>query len=74
MYAIGRTPELDRYTRKRAQFDAALSKQLTRSLRAFVEINNLTNEPFLTYAGSLDFPIESEYEGRWGMVGLRFEF
>jgi len=74
MYTIGRTPELDRYRKKRAQFDAAFSQQVGPKLRAFVELNNLTNEPYLTYTGSLDFPIESEYEGRWGMIGLRFDF
>jgi TonB-dependent receptor len=74
MYQIGRTPDLGRFRRKRAQFDAAFSQQVTPRLRAFVELNNLTNEPYLTYTGSLDRPIESEYEGRWGMLGLRFEF
>lgn len=74
MYTVARSPELDRYTHKRAQFDLAASQQLTRRFRAFVEMNNLTNEPFLTYTGSLERPIESEYEGRWGMVGLRFDF
>jgi TonB-dependent receptor len=74
MYSIGRTPDLDRFTHKRAQFDLAASQQLTPRFRAFLEMNNLTNEPFLTYTGSLDRPIESEYEGRWGTFGVRFEF
>jgi TonB-dependent receptor len=74
MNRIGSSPDLDRFTHKRAQFDLAASQQLTRQFRAFVEMNNLTNEPFITYTGSLDRPIESEYEGRWGMVGLRFDF
>jgi TonB-dependent receptor len=74
MYTIARTPDLDRFTHKRAQFDLAASQQITRQFRAFVEMNNLTNEPFITYTGSLDRPMESEYEGRWGMVGLRFDF
>lgn len=74
MFRIGETAELDRYTFKRAQFDMAFSQQLSRRLRAFAELNNLTNEPYLTYTGTRATPIESEYEGRWGTFGVRFEF
>jgi outer membrane receptor protein involved in Fe transport len=45
-----------------------------RRLRAFAELNNLTNERYLTYTGTRATPIESEYEGRWGTFGVRFEF
>jgi TonB-dependent receptor len=74
MYSIASAAEEDRFTHKRAQFDMAVSQQLTPRFRAFLELNNLTNEPFITYTGTLDRPIESEYEGRWGMFGIRFDF
>jgi TonB-dependent receptor len=74
MYTIAGTAEDDRFTDTRAQFDMAVSQQLGPRLRAFVELNNLTNEPFVTYTGTLERPIESEYEGRWGMFGVRFDF
>ena len=74
MFRIGATPDQDRYRRERAQFDAAISQQITPRLRAFVELTNLTNESYLTYTGSIDRPIETEFEGRWGMLGMRFDF
>jgi TonB-dependent receptor len=66
------SPEEDRYGRHRLQLDANLSQQITPNVRAFVQLNNLTNEPYIRYDGSLATPYENEFEGFWGSMGLRF--
>ncbi len=64
--------ETHRYGRYRTQIDANLSQQITPNLRAFVQLNNLTNEPYIRYDGSMNQPYENEFEGFWGSMGLRF--
>ncbi len=71
---IGRTPELDSRRDSRTQVDLAGSQRLSNGMRLFVEVNNLTNASYLQYFGSTFTPRESELEGIWGTVGLRFDF
>lgn len=66
------SPETDDYGRYRLQLDANLSQQITQNLRAFVQLNNLTNEPYIRYNGTLATPTENEFEGFWGSAGVRF--
>jgi TonB-dependent receptor len=61
-----------RYGRHRTQIDANLSQQISPNVRAFVQLNNLTNAPYIRYEGSMDRPYENEFEGFWGSVGVRF--
>ncbi len=64
--------ENHRYGRHRTQFDASLSQQVTSNIRAFVQLNNLTNEPYIRYDGTMSQIYENEFEGFWGSVGVRF--
>jgi TonB-dependent receptor len=67
------SPEADRWGRHRTQIDANLSQRLGRNLRATLQLNNLTNEPYIRYDGTMLTPYELEYEGRWASLGMRFE-
>lgn len=71
---IGATQMEDRLLRRRRQIDLAANQQLSPNVRAFVQLNNLNNEPYMRYFGNVDFPDENEFEGRWGTLGLRFNF
>jgi TonB-dependent receptor len=68
------SPEADRWGRYRNQFDANFSQRIGRNLRAILQLNNLTNEPYIRYENTLATPYEAEFEGRWGTLGLRFNF
>jgi len=69
---VGRSADTDRFGQKRTQIDANVSQQITSNVRAIVQLNNLTNEPYIKYVGSMATPHENEFEGFWGSVGLRF--
>jgi len=69
---LGATAAADRVGLSRTQIDANLSQQITPNLRAFLQLNNLTNSPYTRYIGTADEPNENEFEGFWGSFGLRF--
>jgi TonB-dependent receptor len=64
----------DVYYDDRVQLDIAASHRITRGLRLFVELNNLTNEPLRYYVGVPDRPIQEEYYRWWGNVGVKWDF
>jgi TonB-dependent receptor len=73
--SISSNPAADRYGRYRNQVDASFSQRVTSNLRLTLHLNNLTNEPYVRYLPGLNgVPYENEYEGRWGSLGLRFNF
>jgi len=73
--SISSNPAADRYGRYRNQVDASFSQRVTPNVRVTVQLNNLTNEPYIRYFPGQDGrPYENEYEGFWGTVGLRFNF
>jgi len=69
---VGSSAANDRFGRERTQIDANVSQQITPNVRAIVQLNNLTNEPYTRYNGTMATPYEHEFEGFWGSVGLRF--
>ena len=71
---LGSTPDEDRIGYRRSQIDLSASQQITGNTRLILNLNNLTNERYMRYFGSTAFPDEDEYEGRWGSLGLRFNF
>jgi len=70
--SLGSSDETDRWGVNRTQLDMNLSQQITPNIRAFLQLNNLTNEPYVKYTGTMATPHENEFEGFWGSVGLRF--
>lgn len=69
---LGDSAEDDEFGRYRLQLDANMSLRITPRVRAFAQINNITNEPYIIYHGDMSRPLENEYEGVWGSMGLRF--
>ena len=54
------------------QLDASASLGLTRTTTAFLELVNLTNEPYITYQGVEERPRQREFYRSWGRFGFRF--
>lgn len=67
-------PELYTWTTGNFTVDAAATISLTHKLKAFVELNNLTNEPVKTYLGDSNRPLSVEWSGVRGQLGMRYEF
>jgi TonB-dependent receptor len=74
---VGSTEEEDEYFHSRKQLDLSLSQQVMPRVRLFAELNNITNEPYRFYVGPNgmeSIPLENAIYGRWGTLGLRFDF
>jgi len=69
---VGSSEANDRYGRHRTQVDASFSQEITGNIRAYVQLNNITNAPYVKYVGTMATPHENEFEGFWGSAGLRF--
>jgi TonB-dependent receptor len=54
------------------QLDFSASYQVSPQAQVFLELVNLTNEPFVTYQGRSDRPIQEEFYEAWGELGLRY--
>lgn len=53
--------------------DASATVSITKNLKAFVELNNLTNEPLKTYMGDQRRITMIEWYGRRGQAGIRWD-
>jgi hypothetical protein len=56
------------------QLDFSASQRITSKLRIFVELINLTDEPYRVYEGSSDRPVQEEYYSWWGTIGVKVNF
>ncbi|HET6616467.1 MAG TPA: TonB-dependent receptor [Gemmatimonadota bacterium] len=54
------------------QFDLSLSYEVTPQAAVFLDIVNLNNEPFVTYQGIPERPIQEEFYETWGELGIRW--
>src|SRR5690606_3844524 len=53
------------------QLDLSASTRLSQRSTIFLELVNLTNEPFTAYQGTRARPVQMEYYERWGRLGVR---
>lgn len=73
VYEIGSTADQDRIFAPRTNLDISLSQRITPTLRAYAELQNLTNSSNWDYIGSTQYPYRNSFHGWWGNVGLRFQ-
>ena len=71
---VGEEASGDIYYDDHTQLDLSASQRITKGLRLFVEVNNLTNEPLRYYEGVSDRPIQEEYYRWWGTLGIKWDF
>jgi TonB-dependent receptor len=69
---VGESPDEDVFYDDHMQLDLAASVQLGKSLRLYLQLNNLTDEPLRYYVGTSDRPIQEEYYSWWGTLGVRY--
>ena len=72
--AVGETAAEDVYYDNHTQLDVNVSQRLTKNLRLYVDVLNLTNAPLRYYYGSANRPIQEEYYRPWAFFGLRANF
>lgn len=61
----------DEYVGSRHQLDLQTSWRV-RNGAVFVELNNLTDQPFVLFQGDEDRPRQIEYYEPWGQIGFRY--
>lgn len=71
---VGEDPASDLLFDSHAQWDLSLSQRLTRWLRVYVDVLNLTNEPFRRFEGFKNRPVQEEYYRWWLTAGVKIDF
>ncbi|WP_315823780.1 TonB-dependent receptor [Paraflavitalea speifideaquila] len=66
-------PDFYTWTDKNFTLDASATISITKHLKAFVELNNLTNEPLRTYMGDKRRVTMTEWYGLRGQGGIRWD-
>ncbi len=64
----------DRYYDKATHLDFSGSYDITKNLKFFAEVTNLTNQPLRYYQGTTEYTMQAEYYGIRTQGGLRFNF
>jgi len=68
----GETADEDLFVNTHTQLDFSASYQLTKAFKVFLELVNITNEPYRTFMGTEDRPFQMEYYKPWSRLGLRY--
>lgn len=61
----------DLFVDRHLQLDASAQARVTERGAVFLELVNLTNEPYVVYQGSRERPVQQEYYRTWGRLGFR---
>ena len=70
----GSNSQSDSYYGDNTSVDFTTSYQLNDNALVYLELNNLTNEPLKYYLGDESRPLQVEYYGVRGMVGINYQF
>jgi len=68
---IGDEEAEDLWIDEHLQFDFSAAFRLTNMLSLSLQIMNLGDEPFRVYEGTADRPVQQEYYGSWGTLGVK---
>jgi TonB-dependent receptor len=71
---VGEGPEEDIYIDEHFQIDLSLQQRISDSFSIFLEVINLGDEPYRVFEGFVDRPIQEEYYGWWGTIGIKLDF
>lgn len=71
---VGAEADSDVYYDNHTQLDLSVSQRLTRGIRAYVDVLNLTNAPLRYYQGSSNRPVQEEYYRWWATFGVKLNF
>jgi len=68
----GDDADSDLFVNTHLQLDFSASYRINSNFKLFLEMVNLTNEPYRTYLGNDDRPFQMEYYRPWAKLGLRY--
>lgn len=71
---IGADNDLDEYYDKAYHLDFNANYKISKNLKAFVDVVNLTNSPLKFYLNTPDRLLKQEYYSWWGRLGVKLEF
>ena len=74
LFGIGDDAATDVYQSPRTTLDFTSSVDLTRNLRLYFNVKNLTNEPLRIYEGTAGRPIQREFYDATFEGGIKFKF
>ncbi len=74
IFFVGTEGLADQFVDNHTQLDVSAQQQIGQKVAVFLEVNNLTNEPYRIYEGTTDRPLQEEYYRWWGTIGLKFNF
>jgi TonB-dependent receptor len=73
VFEIGEEAAEDLFLDEQLQLDFTTTFRFNDRFSLALQLNNLTDEPYRVYEGSSDRPIQEEYYGWWGTLGLKFD-
>jgi len=74
LYKLGADKDLDEYYDKAWHLDFTANYRITKHVRLFTDIINLTNAPLKFYLGTPEYIQKQEYYSWWGRVGVKMQF
>ena len=74
IFFVGTEGAPDQWVDTHTQLDFSAQQQIGHKIAAFLEVNNLTNEPYRIYEGTSDRPLQEEYYKWWGTIGVKLNF
>jgi TonB-dependent receptor len=74
IFFVGTEGAPDQFVDNHTQLDFSAQQSLGDKIALFLEVNNLTNEPYRVYEGTTNRPLQEEYYRWWGTIGLKFNF
>jgi TonB-dependent receptor len=74
LFAIGDDASLDDYQNARTTLDFTSSIDITKQIRLYFNVKNLTNEPLRIYEASSNRPIQREFYDQTYEGGVKFKF
>ena len=70
---VGEEEAQDLWLDSHLQFDFLARYQITEKFSVYMEMINLSDEPYRVYEGTPDRVRQEEYYGWWGTIGFRFD-
>lgn len=71
---VGKDADHDQWITNHTQIDFTASQQIWRTLKVYLDVNNLANEPYVVYEGDENHPIQREFYSWWVRSGLKYSF
>lgn len=72
--AVGANPASDNWLDDRTEVDLSISQNLGKRARVFMDMLNLTNQPYRVWVGDSRHPIQEERYKMWAIAGVKLDY